>query len=96
MGIASDVTAKLREAALPLELVKGEGGYCYFVWDQVDQGGAYETLSVMTPYLKDHTVEEWVTMGKAFAADMAIKHAEYLASGPDKFKLVFKGRDARD
>lgn len=50
----------------------------------------------MTPYLKDYTVEEWVTMGKAFAADMAVKHAEYLASGPDKFKLVFKGRDSRD
>lgn len=85
---ASDITASLRLKGLPVDFARGHG-YCYFIWDEIDSGGFYETHSIMTPYVKDHTLEEWVAMGEAFAADMRAKDTEY-RSRPDDFKLVLK------
>jgi len=49
-----------------LALYKGEG-YWYFTYDK---GAVYETYSVMTMRLNDMSVDRWVEIGAAFAADV--------------------------
>lgn len=85
---AQSITASLALKGWPVEFARGEG-YCYFIWDEVDSGGFYETHSIMTPYIRDHTLEEWVAMGEAFAAEMRAKDKDY-RSRPNDYKLVLK------
>jgi len=51
----------INKAAIPLEIVRGEG-YQYFIFDN---GKHYDTVSVYTCYLKDFTIERWVQEAEA-------------------------------
>ncbi|RYE95261.1 MAG: hypothetical protein EOO77_43200, partial [Oxalobacteraceae bacterium] len=65
-----------------VELVRGQG-YLYFIFD--DRGDNYDTESVMVPYLKHHSVTEWVAMGCDYAerkrAEIANKAEELSYNG---------------
>lgn len=47
------------KAHCPLELVRGEG-YHYFVYDDLQHSGFFETVSVYVPYTKNYSTAEWV------------------------------------
>lgn len=63
------INAKLAKTGHPVEIVKGDG-YIYFSYDDLDNGGKYDTYSIYTPYLNQHTVAEWVAYGVEFAEAM--------------------------
>lgn len=51
----------IRAAAIPLELVRGEG-YHYFIFDD---GARWETVSVMVPYTNSLSTDRWVEEAKS-------------------------------
>lgn len=52
-----------------LELVKGDG-YWYFVYDDFQAKGLYETSNVNVFLLNHLSVEYWVQLGKDFVKEM--------------------------
>jgi hypothetical protein len=65
------INAKLAKSGYPdIELERGKG-YLYFIFD--DRGPGYDTESVMVPYLKFYTDDEWVAMGKDYGERMREK-----------------------
>lgn len=61
----------LRAIACPrLSLHRGVGhGYWYFIYDDLDAGGIYDSKSVYVPRLNDMTVAQWAEIGVAFAKE---------------------------
>lgn len=64
----SDLNKKIAKLDPRVELVRGEG-YHYFTFSDKALN-AWETESVMVPYTKDLTIEEWMRHAQAFVNDM--------------------------
>lgn len=58
MSTLAQANRAIRNANIPLELVRGEG-YHYFIYDN-EERGVYETLSIYVPYTNIYTTAEWV------------------------------------
>lgn len=59
---SSEILRKIGCPQLKLYRCVGQG-YWYFVFDALDDGGAYESESVYVPRLNDMTYQQWVEIG---------------------------------
>ena len=66
MTKATSAAQVLRKIACPhLSLYRGQG-YWYFVYDDLEKNGTFETQSVHVMYMKDASLKWWVAEGEAF------------------------------
>lgn len=59
----------IKEIGNPYINLYKDVGYWYFVYDD-PANNLFETRSIMTPYLKNMSVEKWVEIGKDFVYEM--------------------------
>ena len=76
MANTRTVSNQLQKEGLPLELVRDNSGYHYFIFDTLDRDAnnrGYETHSVMCPRFGDLTEEQWLNEGRSFIRELEEK-----------------------
>ncbi len=86
MANTTTITKALRAEGLPLELVRDQAGYHYFIFDTLDTEAAnrsYETHSIQCYRFSAQTPEVWMEDGRAFIKDLEAKGLWPLEAAPE-------------